>query len=168
MDGLDALIRSFARLGDDTAAAGIFGDEENATKAAFAEFGTVTAPPRPFMSRAAIFVESGGGGNGGRDKAGRFIKGAGSSSSPIQAAAAGFVEAAANGLTVSPALAIAEVLASAMREQIDKGVPPPLAESTLAARRSRGNSDTTPLRDTGAMRASIRSKAGPGEGGGSS
>lgn len=149
MDGLDALIKSFARLGDDTAAAGFFGDEENATKAAFAEFGTVTAPPRPFMSRAAVVAE---------EAAGRVVRDA-----------VGEIADSAGRRRVvakSPAKAAADNLAENMRAEIDRGVPPPLAVSTLAARRSRGNRDTTPLRDTGAMRAAIKSKAGPGEGSG--
>lgn len=152
MDGLDALIKSFARLGDDTAAAGIFADEENATKAMFAEFGTVTAPPRPFMSRAAVVAEQAAA-RAVRDTVGENVDGASRSRRVV---------------AKSPAKAAADLLAEAMRREIDKGVPPPLAESTLAARRSRGNSDTTPLRDTGAMRGSIASKAGPGEGGGGS
>lgn len=152
MDGLDALIKSFARLGDDTAAAGIFADEENATKAMFAEFGTVTAPPRPFMSRAAVVAEQAAA-RAVRDTVGENVDGASRSRRVV---------------AKSPAKAVADLLAEAMRREIDKGVPPPLAESTLAARRSRGNSDTTPLRDTGAMRGSIASKAGPGEGGGGS
>ena len=152
MDGLDALIKSFARLSDDTAAAGIFADEENATKAMFAEFGTVTAPPRPFMSRAAVVAEQAAA-RVVRDTVGENVDGASRSRRVV---------------AKSPAKAAADLLAEAMRREIDKGVPPPLAESTLAARRSRGNSDTTPLRDTGAMRGSIASKAGPGEGGGGS
>lgn len=150
MDGLDALIRSFARLGDDTAAAGIFGDEENATKAMFAEFGTTTAPPRPFMSRAAIAAEEAAV-RVVRDAVGENVDGASRSRRVV---------------AKSPAKAAADNLAENMRAEIDRGVPPPLAASTLAARRSRGNSDTTPLRDTGAMRSAIKSKAGPGEGSG--
>lgn len=44
---------------------------------------------------------------------------------------------------------------SAIRNRINAGPPPPLAESTLKARRKRGRKGTKPLIDTGQLRNSI-------------
>lgn len=44
---------------------------------------------------------------------------------------------------------------ASIRNQIVAGVPPPLAASTLAARRRRGRTGTTPLLDTAQYRNSI-------------
>lgn len=44
---------------------------------------------------------------------------------------------------------------NAVRAKINSGVPPALAESTLANRRRRGRTGTTPLIDTGQLRNSI-------------
>lgn len=44
---------------------------------------------------------------------------------------------------------------AAIRNRINAGPPPPLAKSTLAARRRRGRTGTVPLVDTGQLRNSI-------------
>lgn len=44
---------------------------------------------------------------------------------------------------------------NAVRAKINSGVPPALAESTLAGRRRRGRTGTVPLIDTGQLRNSI-------------
>jgi hypothetical protein len=44
---------------------------------------------------------------------------------------------------------------NAVRAKINSGVPPALAESTLAGRRRRGRTGTTPLIDTGQVRNAI-------------
>ena len=44
---------------------------------------------------------------------------------------------------------------NAVKGKINSGVPPELAKSTLAARRRRGRTGTTPLIDTGELRNSI-------------
>lgn len=54
------------------------------------------------------------------------------------------------------ALHSAGILAvNAVRGKINEGVPPPLADSTLAARRRRGRTGTKPLIDTGQLRNAI-------------
>jgi len=47
------------------------------------------------------------------------------------------------------------VTQNAVRAKINEGVPPPLAPSTLAARRRRGPTGTKPLIDTGQLRNAI-------------
>lgn len=47
------------------------------------------------------------------------------------------------------------VAVDGMRRTIELGIPPPLAPATLAARRRRGNSGTTPLLDTRQLYNSI-------------
>lgn len=44
---------------------------------------------------------------------------------------------------------------NAVKAKISEGVPPPLAESTLAARRRRGRTGSVPLVDTGALRNAV-------------
>jgi phage gpG-like protein len=44
---------------------------------------------------------------------------------------------------------------TSVRNKINEGIPPPLAASTIAARKRRGRTGTKPLVDTGAMRNSI-------------
>jgi len=50
-DAFDQLIRDVSRLSA-SAVVGAVDDEENATKLAYSEFGTRTAPPRPTLSAA--------------------------------------------------------------------------------------------------------------------
>jgi hypothetical protein len=134
MDALDRLIKSFDQL-DGAAQAGIFDDEENATKALFAEMGTVNAPARPFMSMTAATSEDATV-RAVRDSVGETVDAAGGSGRTMDAAKDG-----------------ADLLAEAMRRTIDGGVPPPNAPSTIA---KKGSSRT--LVDTGAMRKAIRSR----------
>jgi hypothetical protein len=49
-----------------------------------------------------------------------------------------------------------------VRDAIDGNTPPPLAPSTLAARRRRGNFSARTLVDTGKMRLSIKVDTKPG------
>jgi hypothetical protein len=47
------------------------------------------------------------------------------------------------------------VASNAVKAKINSGIAPELAESTLAARRRRGRTGTTPLIDTGSLRNAI-------------
>lgn len=121
-------------------------DEVNATKLAYQEFGTETAPMRPTLSATT-------------DRAEADI------SAAIKRRIIGVIDSKR---TVTGETILAEVggmLAEAVRESIDNNTPPPLAPSTLAARRSRGNDSTRTLVDTGDMRGSImvETKAGDGD-----
>lgn len=140
-DGLDNLIRLLGRL-DASGRAGIMDDEENASKLTFAEFGTVTAPPRPTMGPAydeqAITEALAGGMRRAVDGAAR----GGPSTLDGQSIVGEAVEA----------------LADRIRGNIESNTPPPLAESTIRSRQARGNSSTATLIDTGKMRGAVRSE----------
>ncbi len=100
-------------------------DEENAQKLAWSEFGTVTAPPRPTLSvttdrlRPAIDRKI-------RREVGDVLAGKG------------------RGVTGQEILAdTGRDLAEEVQNAIDGDTQPPLAKSTLAARRRRGQGDRT-------------------------
>jgi len=137
-DGLDELLRDFKRL-DARARTGAL-DEVNATKLAYQEFGTEHAPARPTLSATTDRAEG-----------------------DVNAAIKRRVKDIIDGKrSIDGRTLLAEVggmLAEQVREAIDNNTPPPLADSTLAARRSRGNDSTRTLVDTGAMRASITTEA---------
>lgn len=136
MDGLDRLIRALGSA-DASGRAGIYDDEENATKLLFAEMGTRSAPARPVMGPAW------------------------SEKRIVDQAAASIdrsLTAAVNGSAPDVVGAIVDDLAERIRENIRSNTPPPLAESTIAARRSRGNDSTATLIDTGDMLAAVRSE----------
>lgn len=143
-DALDHLIRDMQRL---TARARVGAlDEENATKLAYQEFGTEHAPPRPTLSATT-------------DRAEADIQTA------IKRRVLGVLDVKR---TITGETILAEVggmLAEQVREAINNNTPPPLAPSTLAARRHRGNDSTRTLVDTGAMREHImvETKAGDGD-----
>jgi len=150
MDGLDALIRSLSSGSGSphgaSGRAGILGDEDNASKLLWAEFGTVTAPARPTLTRAYDGSEAAAV-HGVREGLGRVV------------------DATSRGTVGSPmaALAVAvDDIAEATRGAIRSNTPPPLSDSTIAARQSRGNSSTATLVDTGAMVAAVTSQVNPG------
>lgn len=119
-------------------------DEENATKLAYQEFGTETAPARPTLSATT-------------DRAEADINAA------IKRRVLGVIDSKR---TVTGETILAEVggmLAEQVIEAIDNNTPPALAPSTLAARRSRGNDSTRTLVDTGDMREHITVEAKPGD-----
>ena len=140
-DALDLLIRDFGRLSA-TATVGAH-DDENAQKLAWQEFGTATAPPRPTLSATTDRLAA---------ALGRAI----------DARVAGVV-AAKRTMTGEAILAeVGAMLAEEVRDAIDGNTPPPLAASTLAARRRRGNFSARSLVDTGKMRLAIGVRAAPG------
>ena len=143
-DDLDNLLRDLKRL-DARARVGAL-DEENAKKLAYQEFGTETAPMRPTLSATT-------------DQTERDIHAA------IKRRVLGVIDSKR---TVTGETILAEVggmLAESVREAIDGNVPPPLADSTIAARRRRGNDSTRTLVDTGDMRASIKVETKAGDAG---
>jgi hypothetical protein len=134
MDALDQLIRGLSRL-DSRARVGSL-DEENATKLAHQEFGTIHAPPRPTLSATTDRAE-------------------GDINRAIDRRVAQVVHSQR---TMSGKTLLGEV-AGMLKEQvveaIDGNTPPALAPSTIAARRRRGNDSTRTLVDTGDMKDSI-------------
>ena len=134
MDTLDRLIASMSRAGA-SGRAGIFDDEENASKLLAQELGTRDIPARPTLSpaydEAAIMDD-------------------------IAKGLDGMLAGRSSGLD-AVATAVGN-LAEKTRENIDSNTPPPLAESTIAKRQARGNSSTRTLVDTWAMRAAVRSE----------
>lgn len=143
-DGLDILIRDLQRLNARARVGAL--DEENAQKLAYQEFGTEQAPARPTLSATTDRAE---------DDINRAID------RRIKDVIEG--KRSATGETIMAE--VGSMLAEQVREAIDNNTPPPLAPSTLAARRSRGNDSTRTLVDTGAMRESIttETKAGASE-----
>lgn len=140
-DALDQLIRDLSRL-DARARVGSL-DEENATKLAYQEFGTATAPPRPTLSAATDRAE-------------------GDIARAIDRRVAQVI-AGQRTMTGKTLLGeVAGMLQEQVVEAIDGNTPPELAPSTLAARRRRGNESTRTLVDTGAMKASITTEAKDG------
>ena len=142
-DAFDQLIRDVGRLSA-SAVVGAVDDEDNATKLAYSEFGTRTAPPRPTLSAAT-------------DRLARPINDA----IKRRIVAVLSVQRTMTGETI-----LAEVggmLAEEVRDAIDGNTPPnPLAASTLAARRRRGVFTTRTLVDTGKMRLAIKVDTKPG------
>ena len=140
-DALDQLIRDLSRL-DARARVGSL-DEENATKLAYSEFGTATAPPRPTLSAAIDRAE-------------------GDIARAIDRRVAQVI-AGQRTMTGKTLLGeVAGMLQEQVVEAIDGNIPPELAPSTLAARRRRGNESTRTLVDTGDMKASITTEAKDG------
>lgn len=141
-DAFDQLIRDVSRLSA-SAVVGVVDDEENATKLAYQEFGTRTAPPRPTLSAAT-------------DRLARPIN---------DAIKRRVVAVLSSSRTMTGETILGEVggmLAEEVRNAIDGNTPPPLAPSTLAARRRRGNFSARTLVDTGKMRLSIKVDTKPG------
>ena len=143
-DALDHLIRDMSRLSGRARVGAL--DEANAQKLAWQEFGTDKAPARPTLSATTDRSES-------------------DINAAIKRRVLGVIDSKR---TITGETLLREVggmLAEQVVEAIDNNTPPPLAASTLAARRSRGNDSTRTLVDTGAMRASItvEAKAGDGE-----
>jgi hypothetical protein len=133
-DALDRILADLKRL-DGSAVAGAL-DEENATKMAFAEFGTVDAPKRrtltPTTDRLtpAIFRKI-------TREVGDVLDGKG------------------RGVTGREIVAdVARDLAEEVQAAIDGNTPPPLAASTATSRMRRGK-DTRTLVDSGDMLRSI-------------
>lgn len=143
MDGLDHLIRAF-ESGDASGRAGIFDDEENASKLLFAEMGTTTAPARPTLTPAY-------------DERTAVSQAA----SDLDAA----LPLAMNGASLRATdivSGVVEEIAEKTRENIRSNTPPALADATIDARRSRGNESTDTLIDTGDMLGAVRSEVKPG------
>lgn len=142
-DALDQLIRDVSRLSA-SAVVGAVDDEKNATKLAYSEFGTRTAPPRPTLSAAT-------------DRLARPIGDA------IKRRVVAVLSASR---TMTGETILAEVggmLAEEVRDAIDGNTPPnPLAASSLAGRRRRGVFTTRTLVDTGKMRLAIKVDTKPG------
>lgn len=143
MDDLDRLIARMERL-DARARVGAL-DEVNATKLSYSEFGTVNEPPRPTLSAAT-------------DRNANAIYRA--VDRRVAAVVAGKSTQSGQDILAD----VAEDLAEEARNEVDGNVPPPLAASTVAARRRRGNTSERTLVDTGEMRESIKAEAKRGAG----
>jgi hypothetical protein len=142
-DGWDAVMTGVGRL---TAVAEVGAlDEKNAQKLAWAEFGTVTAPPRPTLTVTT-------------DRLRPAIARA------IQREVGDVLDGKGRGVTGQEILGdVGEALAEEVQHAIDGNTPPlPLAPSTLATRRRRGQGDRT-LVATGEMMRSIKAWAVQGE-----
>lgn len=121
-DPLVRIIRDLSRMHGSAAVGAL--DEETATKLRFSEFGTATAEPRPTISVAT---------DAARPSIDRAI-----------ARRVGDVmdgKSTASGVEVLTP--VARDLAEQVQERIDNNTPPPLAASTLATRRRRGQGDRT-------------------------
>lgn len=140
MDALDHIIAAVGRL-DGSVRVGAL-DEENAQKLAWQEFGTKRGiPPRPTLTTTT-------------DRLTPAIN------RKIQRDIAAVLDGKGRGVTGQEIMAdVGRDLAEEVRDAIDGNTPPPLAASTLAARRARGNPSTRTLVDTGDMRRSIKSEA---------
>lgn len=142
MDDLDRLIRRLSALPASARVGAL--DEENARKLSYSEFGTPTEPIRPTLSAAT-------------DR----------NANAVQRAVQKRVQAVMDGTSRADGeiilQAVGDDLAEEVRNEIDNNVPPPLADSTLAARRRRGNASDRTLVDTDEMRKSIRAEAKDGE-----
>ena len=134
-DLLDKILHGLRRLGDGAAAVGSF-DDEDATHLFWAEFGTVTADPRPTLSPAT-------------DEA------TGSIMRSVQRQVTDVLDGRGRGTTAQEVVAgPARDLAELVRDRIDGNTQPDLAASTKAARRRAGR-DTRTLVDTGDMMRGI-------------
>lgn len=143
-DALDRLIVQFGRY-DASGRAGVFGPdhEEEAFHLACAEFGTVRGePPRPTVTATWDASE------------GAVVR-------SVAARTRAFVD---GDITSGEAILrpVVADLAELQREAIGGDTPPPLAESTKAARRRRGNASTRTLVDTGKMQGAVDSETKPG------
>jgi hypothetical protein len=140
-DAFDQLIRDFSALSA-TADIGAL-DEATATKLQRTEFGTLTARPRPTLSAATD-------------------RNAGAINRAIDSRIKQVIDTrrAMTGETLLGE--VGEMLAEEVRDAIDNNTPPPLAASTLAARRKRGNFSARTLVDTGKMRLGIGVKTARG------
>ena len=140
-DILDRLVADFAK-GGASGRAGIFDDEENASKLLWSEYGTNTAPARPTLTPAYD-----------EDAITREIE------AGVDALLGG------RGFAVSVVSNTVESLAASVVKSIESNTPPALAESTIKARQARGNASTATLIDTGDMRGAVRSEAKCGDDG---
>lgn len=142
MDDFDRLVARLTRL---PAAARVGAlDEVNAQKLAYSEFGTVREPPRPALS-AATDQNAAALHRAVARRVGDVIDGRSATGESILSA-------------------VAADLAEEVRNTIDSNVQPPLAPSTLAARRRRGNASNRTLVDTGEMLRAITYEAKQGAG----
>lgn len=143
-DDFDRLIARMKRL-DASARVGAL-DEENARKLAYQEFGTETAPMRPTLSVTTDRLKA-----------------------AMDRAVDRRLRDAMDGKGTASGEAILRAVGEDLREEvvaaIENNTPPPLAPSTLANRRGRGNPSTRSLVDTGDMRDAIKveTKAGTGD-----
>lgn len=154
-DVLDRLVVDFAK-GGASGRAGIFDDEENASKLLWAEYGTRSSSdgedededekggsePRPTITPAYneddVYDDIARGVD-------RVLSGSGSAVMAVDAAV--------------------KILSEDIVKNIVSNTPPELATSTIDARRSRGNPSTVTLVDSGKMRDAVRSEAKPGDDG---
>lgn len=133
-DALDRLLLDLRRL-NGAAAVGAL-DPVNATKLAFAEFGTSTAPRRATLSPTTDAATPA-----------LFRK--------MQREVEAVLDGKARGVTGREVVGeAARELAEVVREAIDGDTRPPLAASTVASRLRRGK-DTRTLVDSGEMLGSI-------------
>jgi hypothetical protein len=140
--GWDAVVTGVGRL---TAVAEVGAlDEKNAQKLAWSEFGTKTADPRPTLTVTA-------------DRLRPAIARA------IQREVGDVLDGKGRGVTGKEILGdVGEALAEEVQSAIDGNTAPPLAPSTLATRRRRGQGDRT-LVATSEMMRSIKVRAEQGE-----
>ena len=135
--GFAAALAGLGRL-DGSARVGAL-DEKNAQKLAWQEFGTSRGiPPRPTLTTTTDALTP---------AMDRMIK----------REVSAVLDGKGRGVTGQEILAdVGRALAEEVRQSIDGNTPPPLADSTIAARRARGNPSTRTLVDTGEMMRSIK------------
>lgn len=133
--GFSAVMKGVGRLSGSARVGAL--DEENAKKLAFSEFGTTTASPRPTLSVTTDRL---------RPAIDRAIR------ADVQAV----LDGKGRGVTGQEVLAdVGRDLAEEVQNAIDGNTAPPLADSTLATRRRRGQGDRT-LVASGEMLRSIK------------
>lgn len=150
-DDLDRLIRRVQGLAASARVGAL--DEENARKLSLQEFGSARGPDgtkgehnviRPSLSAATD-----------RNQAAVF--------SAVQRGVQSVLDGK-KGVDGEDILQhVGDDLAEEVQQEIDNNVPPPLAPSTLAARRRRGNASDRTLVDTDEMRQAIRCEAKSGD-----
>lgn len=139
MDDLDRLIRDLKHL-DAAARVGVIDDPENTQKYLYQETGTETAPARPTLSATTDRLTP---------AINRSIK------RKVLAVIDGRTHTTGQEILADVARDLCEEVVA----QVNDDTPPELADSTKAARRSRGNDSTRTLVDTGKMRDSITSES---------
>lgn len=142
-DNTDVVLRRFRGVGR-TAVAGIFSPDkaEQAEKLAYQELGTVDIPQRQTVAPA-------------------FDEGEDAVVDGIARGLSQVIEGRTEPADVAERTG--RRLVGAIRAKINSNTPPPLADSTLANRRARGNTSRKTLVDTGDMRDAIEHVVVQGE-----
>lgn len=147
-DDTPRVIRQLGRIGTRTARAGIFTNEVEAEKLGFQEFGTETKDDEEHVPQRQTIAPA-------------FDA---SEDDYVELVAEGVDRTIAGGDGQRVAGDLAKRMADDQRTRILSNTPPVLADSTIAARRRRGNSSTNTLVDEGDMLKAIEHDVIAGEG----